>query len=235
MPRLGVVCTAVIAFVQIPASAQIGSWFGPTNSLNTQIIINHDMMGKMLGKSGIAVDREGYAHSNPGATAYAVSAPAQRQAEAAYVARLSKVDPAGANMIAAQMRAHDFGELYTHVVTPFGLRRGDLADEVTAYTLLGWLIATGAPNPTRAQVHAMRERIAQGLVSEPRFASAATRAQVGEELVISFVTIEAGWGSARNEGKVQAYSDGVAAMFEKQTGSNLRQLVLTDRGLEKRG
>ena len=226
---------AAFAFAQQSAHAQIGSWFGPTNSLNTQIIINHDMMGKMLGKSGIPVDREGHAHSNRAVTGYTVSSAAQREAEFAYVARLRKVDAAAANMMEAQMRAHDFGDLYTRVVTPFGLRRGDLADEVAAYTLLGWLIATGAPNPTRGQVHAMRERIAQGLASEPRFTDATTRAQVGEELVISFVTIEAGWGSARKEGKTQAYSDGVAAMFQKQTGSDLRQLVLTDRGLGKPG
>lgn len=58
---------------------------------------------------------------------------------------------------------------------------------------------------------------------------------MGEEIVISFITLHAGWQSARREGKLQAYSDGVAAMFEKQTGNDLRALVLTNRGLEKRG
>ncbi len=156
-------------------------------------------------------------------------------AESSYLDRLRKHDAQAADVLSQQMRAHDFGRVFSGIVGPFGLRRGDAVDSVTAYSLLGWMIATGSTDPTREQVRAMRERIAAGLAANPNFADPSTRAALGEELVISFVTLHAGWQSARREGKVQQYSDGVAAMFKKQTGNDLRQLVLTDRGLEKRG
>ncbi len=166
---------------------------------------------------------------------YIATVQASSSAQQSYVARLATHDPASANLLQQQMHAHDFGQVYAGIVAPFGLRRGDVGDAMAAYTLLGWMIATGSTDPTREQVRAMRERIAAGIAAEPKFADSTTRAALGEEIVISFVTLHAGWQSAQREGKVQQYSDGVAAMFQKQTGNDLRQLVLTDRGLEKRG
>jgi hypothetical protein len=45
------------------------------------------------------------------------------------------------------------------------------------------------------------------------------------------VTLHAGWQSAGKEGNLRAFSDSVAAMFAIQTGSDLRALRLTDKGL----
>jgi len=173
-------------------------------------------------------------HSVISATRYTPDKQSAELAAQKYLTRLADHDASAANALRRQMHAHDFGQVYSGIVAPFGLHRGDIGDAMTAYTLLGWMIANGSTDPTREQVQAMRERIAAGLAAEPKFADPATRAALGEEIVISFVTLHAGWQSARREGKVQQYSDGVATMFQKQTGNDLRQLVLTDRGLEKR-
>lgn len=93
---------------------------------------------------------------------------------------------------------------------------------------------TGAPDPRPSSVRAARGQIAGNLARSPTFASVATRRELGEELKISFVAIHAGWQAARQEGKLKAYSDGVAAMFAKQSGDDLRKLKLTDGGFGPR-
>lgn len=92
----------------------------------------------------------------------------------------------------------------------------------------------GAPDPSPTSVRAARGQIAGGLARSPTFASVATRRELGEELKISFITIHAGWQAARQEGNLKADSDGVAAMFAKQSGDNLRKLKLTDAGFGPR-
>ncbi len=133
------------------------------------------------------------------------------------------------------MRQHDFGKVYAGIVAPFGLHRGDAADALTAYTLLGWMIANGRTDPTLPQVAAARAEVAATVSTNPALATEAARAKLGEEVTILFVLLHAGWQSAQKEGKLAQYSDGVATMFKQQFGRDLRQMALTDRGFEQRG
>ena len=168
-----------------------------------------------------------------GGFAFDLNSDAARAAPRQYLDRLRKVDPVAADALDSQMRAHDFGQVFTNLVGPYGLQRSNAADTLTAFMVLGWLIATGSPDPHRAAVQAARSAISRGMSSEPKFANGSIRAALGEELVITCVTLHAGWQSARREGKLQQYSDGVAAMFLKQ-GTDLRALQLTDRGFVAR-
>ena len=149
------------------------------------------------------------------------------------ISRLSHVDPEAARAAAQQMAAHDFGQVYKGLVAPFGLRVDNAADALSAYTILGYLIATGDADPARADVAAVRAQVAAKLAASPQLSAPQTRAELGEELKLLFVTLHAGWQSARREGKLQQYSDGVAAMFLKQ-GTDLRALRLTDQGFVAR-
>lgn len=81
---------------------------------------------------------------------------------------------------------------------------------------------------------AVRGQVAEGLAANPRFKDPATLAALAEELKISFVTLHAGWQSARREGTLPTYSDGVAALFARNGGPNLRSLTLADDGFAKR-
>ena len=158
----------------------------------------------------------------------------QHDAETAMLRRLESRNPEAARVLAAQFAAHDFGRTYSGLVRPFGLRDDNAADIMTAYTVLGYLIATGAPDPTPASLQALRRRVAAQLARDPQFA-AASRGQLGEEIKLLFVSLHAGWQSARKDGSLPAYADGVARLFAQQAGVDLRRVALTDQGFVARG
>ena len=163
------------------------------------------------------------------------STPALRRAAAdSYVDRVRKSNAAAGVAIADQIAKNDFSRVYAGIVQPFGYRGNDAADALAAYTLLGWLIATGAPDPTPAQARAVRTQIAQAMATNAGLSGANKRAELGENLKLLFVTLHAGWQSARREGNLNQYSDGVNGMFRKFSGNDLRALRLTDRGLVPR-
>lgn len=157
----------------------------------------------------------------------------RRQAEREYLARLRKQDAAAAAALGEQLQRNNFSRVYSGIVRPFGLSSDDAADALTGYTVLGWLIATGAPDPSPSAVSAARNQIAARLGQTPNFRSAASRQALGEELKISFVTLHAGWQAARREGNLRQYGDGVAALFNRN-GIDLRALRLTRDGFTAR-
>ena len=164
---------------------------------------------------------------------YRPSAALARATVDGFVDRLSRANPLASKAAASQFQNEDYGLVYRALVVPFGLRDDNAADAVTAYTVLGWLIATGASDPQPRDVAAVREQLEPRLAAHPQFLKADTTAQLGEEFKLLFVTLHAGWQSARREGKLQQYSDGVAAMFLKQ-GTDLRALQLTHQGFVAR-
>lgn len=117
----------------------------------------------------------------PSTFRYTPTAKVALDPENTYIARLMRENRTVADALKQQMRAHDFGHVYTGIIAPFGLRRGDIGDATTAYTLLGWMIATGSTDPRLEQVHGMRERIAAGLaaIGVGRNARRSSRRDVG--------------------------------------------------------
>lgn len=159
------------------------------------------------------------------------STPALRRSAAdAYVQRTMQNNPEAGHIISDQLAKHDFSKVYAGIIAPFGYRADDTADAVAAYTLLGWLISTGAPDPSAGAARAVRNQIAQGLRNGARLSDPRARAELAEEMKLLFVTLHSGWQSARREGKLKQYSDGVNDMFRKFTDNNLRNMRLTDRG-----
>ena len=170
----------------------------------------------------------------PVSFAYKSTAALRQDAAASYVKRVRASDANAGRLIAAEIAKNDFSRVYAGIVKPFGYRSDDAADSLAAYTLLGWLIATGASDPTPSQARAVRIQIAQQMAKNTQLSAPAIRGELGEELKLLFVTLHAGWQSARREGNLQQYSDGVTAMFKKFTGNNLRAMQLTERGFVRR-
>lgn len=218
------------------------------SSLDYSVLSNMRFTNEMLAKqrsgapsTGASVTREPATASSAGvgapsstATGYVVDRAVSRRVRDEFVQRLAKSNPAAAEALAAQMRQHDFGRVYASLVAPFGLRRGDVADAMTAYTVLGWMVATGGGDPSPQAVRAARAQIATQIGANPQFARSDARSALGEELEILLVTLHASWRSAGQQGIGRQFSDQVAEVFRKQTGNDLRTLVLTDRGMEKR-
>lgn len=130
------------------------------------------------------------------------------------------------------LRQIDFNQRFTQSVAPYGLRPDDAADLVTAYQVWNWMMANQAPMPKPSSVAAIRRSVAN-VLSQNRdiYHNAGKRALLGEEMKLLVVLTDMGWQGARQQGKEQAYSDGLVKQYQQQYGQNLRQLKLDERGL----
>ena len=220
-----------------PAAAQFIPIPFDTPSIMAPVVINPCPGGRCVATPGQAVAPHPAAPSPRPSLTYTPSPATLATAEADYLNRLRRTSPDMVAPLSEQMRLRDFGQVYSAIVAPYGLRRSDAGDAVTAHTILAWMIANDqmSSGPTAREVQRLRARIGDGLAARRRLADPATRTALGEEVAITFVTLHAGWQSARREGGSREYANGVAAMFRQQTGDDLRGLVLTDRGLEPRG
>lgn len=165
---------------------------------------------------------------------FRTSASDQQHAKDAFLQRLSTRNPNAVGQARDQMARYDFDRIYAGITRPFGLSPNDAGDVMTAYLVLGWMVANGAPDPSVSGVRAARGHIASLLAQGGALADPATRAAVGEELKLLFVVMHSGWQSARREGTLAQYANGVAQMFATQNGDDLRRIVLTDSGFRAR-
>ena len=157
-----------------------------------------------------------------------LSTPATMQAAlSAYLARARPADAAGRMLV-----GRDISRIYRTVVGPFGLRDRNVADAYAAYVVLGWMIANDGADPSPAAVRAVRDQLAVRVVTDPSLARYSPAA-LGEEFKLSFVILHSGWQSARRDGDIRQFADGVAQLFGRQ-GLDLRSVRLTPVGLVSR-
>lgn len=158
----------------------------------------------------------------------------RKQALDRFVERVSARDARQGAAVRTQLGRHDYDAVYRGIVAPFGLRGDDAGDSMAAYMLLGWMIANGSGDPRPADVRGVRSQFAGALSAGRAMADSGRRALTGEEYKILFVVLHAGWQSARKEGKLQPYADGVARMIRTQTGLDLRAVRLAPGGFVPR-
>ena len=161
---------------------------------------------------------------------YIVTPQLRAEAAARFLIRIEQTTPAIAAVVAREMSRHAFGPIFAGIIRPFGLQPDDAGDVAAAYTVLGWLIATGAPDPAPAQVTAARAQIADEMARDPDMADKRTLTSLAEGLKLHFVILHAGWQSARRSGTLDSYSDAIAALYASQSGLDLRALRLTRAG-----
>lgn len=162
-----------------------------------------------------------------------LSTPATMQAAlSAYLARARRADPAAADAAGRMLVGRDISRIYRTVVGPFGLRDRNVADAYAAYVVLGWMIANDGADPSPAAVRAVRDQLAVRVVTDPSLARYSPAA-LGEEFKLSFVILHSGWQSARRDGDIRQFADGVAQLFGRQ-GLDLRSVRLTPVGLVSR-
>ncbi len=140
----------------------------------------------------------------------------------------SNVTGAAATRARQALERAGIGQLYRDMVAASGLRDGNVADAFTAYSVLGWMVANKAPEPSRAIVQGTRNKFALQLAANPSL-SGSHAAAVGEELKILFVMLYAAWQDDKQKGNEQAYSDAINSSFSGQ-GLNMRTLRLTTAG-----
>ena len=159
----------------------------------------------------------------------------QDKAKTAFLGRLKAKDPKTAAIAAPQLMNNDIDAVYARLAADGGLSPNDVADVMTSYLVLAWMIANNDTSATPAAARAAREKVAVLLAQSGALHNPATRTQVAEELKILFCVIQSGWQSARKEGNVAQYSDGINRMLRAQNGEDLRRLALTPAGFRTRG
>lgn len=150
--------------------------------------------------------------------------------------RLQAGDPRAAAALQEALRGQDYRAIWRRLIGTSGFRDNDAVDAVAAYLILGWLIANGITDPPDdpAGTQAVRRQLAAPLAANPALADPATRAALGEETKLLFVVLHAGWQSAAREGRLAAYAQGAARIFQSFGGQDPRRLVITAAGFRPR-
>lgn len=166
---------------------------------------------------------------------YRVTPALQREAVDGYIARIARQNPDAAQVMRTQLSRQNYASIYNGMIKDSTLRPNDAADAVTFYTLIGWQIANKNPAEiSDTKIEAVRRQLAPALAANARLAAPTTRAALGEEMKLLALTLHAGWQSAMKEGRTRQYSDGIARMWQAQTGRDLRAVKLTDAGFSRR-
>ena len=83
-----------------------------------------------------------------GSLAYTPTPTLARETLSGFVMRLRANNPQAAAALEQQLSQNDYSEVYQGLIAGTGLHDGDAADALTAYLVLGWMIANGNPtNP----------------------------------------------------------------------------------------
>lgn len=162
--------------------------------------------------------------------------PALRQrAVSGYLERIGQRDREAARVMQNVLSRQNWSALYDGMIRDTPLRPDDAIDAVVVYTMIGWQIANrDAGEISNSKVSAIRAQMAPALAGNSTLASPENRAALGEEMKLLALTLHGGWLSAVKEGTARQYSDGVARMWQNQTGRDLRAVKLTDAGFSRR-
>lgn len=133
----------------------------------------------------------------------------------------------------------DFETTYAQLIDGTGLRSANAADAMATYLLLGYAIVHNLQNdkditPTLAR--GVRQQVQGILANNPKLKpdDPVAAAQLGEEMKLQAVVLQAGWQSAFKEGKLPAYQQQTAQLFKTSYGLDLGALRLTAQGFAKR-
>jgi hypothetical protein len=168
----------------------------------------------------------------PASFAYSATPALRHKAFADFIARAQAKNPQAAQAVQSALGRRDIARIYDGVAGPYGVGGDDLANATTAYLVLGWMIANGQQDVPggKASVLAARRQVAAMLAGNPA-AAPDRRAALGEEMKILFVVGHAGWRGAIQGGTLPAYSQGIAAQFQRQFGIDLHRTRLDAGGL----
>lgn len=147
----------------------------------------------------------------------------------------AKADPVRADALRGAVKDRDLLVLWERHVSVDGLRRGDVADAMTAYWVQNWQIANRVPTASRTQVQAVRRQFYRALASDPGFARLddAARQEMAEAFMYNFVAQGSAFsdaGAKGDQGLTSRLSNAAATRFRNELKLDPRRLRLTDQG-----
>lgn len=155
------------------------------------------------------------------------------QAVNAYVARVSRQDPAAGTQLRTALAGQDVPVLFGQLVAPFGLTNHDAADAMAAHLIMRAMVVTGANPPSAEGVRNVRAAVARAMAHDPKMASPAYRVEIGGQAQLDFLLVNSTW-RAIGAGKWPAdaaarYRQGVATGLARE-GVDMNTTRLTAEG-----
>lgn len=137
--------------------------------------------------------------------------------------------------IAAAMEREDFFARWGRHVSQYGLRRGSVADAMTAYWVLNWQIANDVREVDRSQVSAVRSQVQSILGANPGFSRLddAQKQEMAEAMILNFIAQSVAYEdamAANDAGMQRRLQNAAVARFNNEMGVNLRSIRLTNTG-----
>lgn len=171
-------------------------------------------------------------------TRYRASSAVSTRVRGQFADFVARTDPANGDRLRQAVQRNDMLGAWEKHVSVDGLRRGDVADAMTAYWVQNWQIANTAPFTDRAQVQAVRGQIHRTLSSSPAFARLddAGKQALAEVFMLNFVAQGSAFSDATTKGDrglSHRLSDAAVARFRKEMGVDPRQLKLSRTGFAR--
>lgn len=137
--------------------------------------------------------------------------------------------------IAAAMEREDFFARWGRHVSQYGLRRGSIADAMTAYWVLNWQISNDVRQVDRSQVSAVRSQVQSILGANPGFSRLddARKQEMAEAMILNFIAQSVAYEdamAANDKGMQLRLQNAAVARFNNEMGVNLRNIRLTNTG-----
>jgi hypothetical protein len=239
MKRSGFAALAVgVVLAAPPATAQDFSGIGGQYIDYGASMMAVGQMNNVLG----ATDRSGgHARAaSPGSSApadsgYRASPEVSARVRARFADFAAQADPANAERLREVIRRQDLLGQWEKHVSVDGLRRGDVADAMTAYWVQNWQMATRTSFVDRDRVRAVRGQVARALASNPDFKRLgdAGKQEMAETFMLNFVAQGSAYTDAmtrRDAGLAERLSEAAVARFRREVNIDARQLKLTPAG-----
>lgn len=178
-------------------------------------------------------------------TSYAPDPSVSETVKAEFLRQAAERDPAAADALRAEMARSDFVQEYAKAVQEYGFSTHDMADAVTAYWVMGWMLANQIgpdepAGPKREEVLAVREQVRAAMALNPavRDMSATEMQKTTESLILSFVVNAVIFNTVsrpENAGQFNRVSEATRQGMMNFLGVDLTGIDLTERGFVKRG
>lgn len=147
------------------------------------------------------------------------------------------IDPKSAAAFEKTSQGKDFAAGFRHTMRAYGLSSDDVADVLTAYVVLGWMVVHQRPEPPDATWQAVRRQMRERLAASPiaRW-NDAQQQRLADWLIFRTLRMTALWATLRNRPDAKkdyaAFASAVRSGMRHMLGRDIAAVRLTARGLE---
>lgn len=173
------------------------------------------------------------------ATTYAATPAVSARVRQQYVSWFKGISPAEAPKLDAVLARTDHVTEWGKMVRAEGLKPGDVADSLSSYWLLNWMIANGRTDGSPAQAIAVRDQTRRVLATNSRFAALtpAQKQEASEIWMLNFLVQVSAYNHAletKDADLQRRLAQAARQRFQNEMGVDLTKLSLTPAGLVPR-